>query len=119
MIEIFCPGGMSHVDTFDYKPQLQKRAGTPFDPGGELQFFASKPGDCRPSYWRFRQHGESGLWISDLFPNLANCIDDIAFIYSMHSKTALHGPACFMMNTGVHTARLPQHGSLGHLWARQ
>ena len=54
VIQIFCSGGLSHVDTFDYKPELEKRAGTPFDPGGKLQFFASKPGNCQPSFWKFR-----------------------------------------------------------------
>lgn len=111
VIQIFCPGGMSHVDTFDYKPELSRRAGQPFDPDGKLQFFASKPGNCQPGYWKFRQHGESGLWMSDLFPKLATCIDDMAFIYSMHSRTALHGPACFMMNTGFTLPGFPSMGS--------
>lgn len=111
VIQIFCPGGMSQVDTFDYKPELEKRSGTPFDPDGKLQFFASKPGNCRGSHWKFRQHGESGLWISDLFPRLATCLDNMAFIYSMHSKTALHGPACFMMNTGFTLPGFPSMGS--------
>lgn len=111
IIQIFCPGGMSQVDTFDYKPELEKRNGTPFDPDGNLQFFASKPGNCRGSHWPFHQHGESGLWISELFPKLATCVDDMAFIYSMHSKTALHGPACFMMNTGFTLPGFPSMGS--------
>ena len=111
VIQIFCPGGMSHVDTFDYKPELSKRAGKPFDPDGKLQFFASKPGNCQPGFWNFRQHGESGLWMSDLFPKLATCIDDMAFVYSMHSKTALHGPGCFMMNTGFTQPGFPSMGS--------
>ena len=111
VIQIFCPGAMSQVDTFDYKPELEKRNGTPFDPEGKLQFFASKPGNCRSSHWKFRQYGECGLWISDLFPKLARCVDDMAFIYSMHSKTALHGPACFMMNTGFTLPGFPSMGS--------
>lgn len=111
VIQIFCPGGMSQVDTFDHKPELQKRSGEPFDPDGTLQFFASKPGNCQGSHWKFRQHGESGLWVSDLFPKLAKCVDDMAFIYSMHSKTALHGPACFMMNTGFTLPGFPSMGA--------
>lgn len=111
VIQIFCPGGMSHVDTFDFKPELLRRAGKPFDPDGKLQFFASKPGACQPSFWRFRQHGESGRWVSDLFPRLSACVDDLAFIYSMHSKSALHGPACFMMNTGFTLPGFPSMGS--------
>ncbi len=111
VIQIFCPGGMSHIDTFDYKPALANRAGTPFDPTGKLQFFGSKPGNCQPTFWPFHQHGESGLWMSELFPKLAKHVDDIAFIYSMHSKTALHGPACFMMNTGFTLPGFPSMGS--------
>jgi hypothetical protein len=111
VIQIFCPGGMSHVDTFDYKPVLAKRAGQPFDPDGKLQFFASKPGNCQPSYWPFRQHGESGLWMSDLLPRLATCVDDMAFIYSMQSNTALHGPGCFQMNTGNTLPGFPSMGA--------
>jgi hypothetical protein len=111
VIQIFCPGGMSHIDTFDYKPALIKRAGQPFDPGGKLQFFASKPGNCQPSHWPFHQHGQSGLWVSDLLPRLATCVDDMAFIYSMQSNTALHGPGCFQMNTGNSLPGFPSMGA--------
>lgn len=111
VIQIFCPGGMSQVDTFDYKPELIRRAGKPFDPDGKLQFFASKPGNCQPGWWPFRQHGECGRWMSDLFPKLATHVDDIAFIHSMQSKTALHGPGCFMMNTGQTLPGFPSMGA--------
>ncbi len=111
VIQIFCTGAMSHLDTFDYKPELERRAGQPFDPSGELQFFASKPGNCQPSYWPFRQHGECGRWISDLLPNLSDCVDDMAFIYSMQNKSALHGPATFMMNTGFIRPDFPSMGA--------
>ena len=72
VIQIFCPGGLSQIDTWDYRPVLAERQGKPFDPDGKLQFFASKPGHCQGSYFPFRQHGECGRWISDLFPKLAN-----------------------------------------------
>ena len=111
IIQIFCSGGLSHVDTYDYKPELERRAGTPFDPGGKLQFFASKPGNCQPSYWKFRRRGQSGIWMSDLLPKLATCVDDMAFIHSMQSKTALHGPGNFMMNTGQTLPGFPSMGS--------
>ena len=58
VIQIFCPGGLSHLDSWDHKPELTKRNGRPFDPDGKLQFFASKPGNCQGSWWPFRQHGE-------------------------------------------------------------
>jgi hypothetical protein len=111
VIQIFCPGGLSHVDTWDYKPELARRAGQPFDPDGKLTFFASKPGNCQPSYWPFRQHGQCGKWMSDLLPQLSQRVDDLAFIHSMQSKTALHGPAMFMMNSGQIRPGFPSMGA--------
>ena len=111
VINIFCPGGLSHLDTFDHKPELVKRAGTPFDTTGNVQFFASKPGNCQPSYWPFHQHGESGRWVSDLLPRLAGHVDDMTFVHSMQSKTALHGPAMFMANSGFILPGFPSMGA--------
>jgi len=111
VIQIFCPGGLSHLDSWDYKPELIRRAGKPFDPDGKLTFFASKPGNCQPSYWPFQQHGQTGKWMSDLFPELAKRVDDLAFIHSMQSKTALHGPAMFMMNSGFIRPGFPSMGA--------
>jgi hypothetical protein len=111
VIQIFCPGGLSHIDTWDYKPELARRQGKPFDPDGKLQFFASKPGACQQSYWPFRQHGQCGRWMSDLFPKLAQRVDDMAFIHSMQSKSALHGPAMFMANSGFILPGFPSMGA--------
>ncbi|MEE2642982.1 MAG: DUF1501 domain-containing protein [Planctomycetota bacterium] len=111
VIQIFCPGAVSHLDTYDYKPELDKRDGKPFDNSGKVQFFASKPGNLQKSYFRFSQHGESGRWLSSLFPRLAECVDDMAFVYSMHNKSALHGPATFMINTGFTLPGFPSMGS--------
>ena len=111
VIQIFCPGGLSHVDSWDYKPELTKRQGKPFDVDGKVQFFASKPGHCQGSYWAFRQHGQSGRWMSDLFPKLAGKVDEMAFIHSMQSKSALHGPAMFMANSGFILPGFPSMGA--------
>jgi hypothetical protein len=111
VIQIFCPGGLSHIDSWDYKPELAKRQGKPFDADGKLQFFASKPGNCQGSHWPFRQHGQCGRWISELFPKLAERVDDIAFIHSMQSKSALHGPAMFMANSGFVLPGFPSMGA--------
>ncbi|MBM3867204.1 MAG: DUF1501 domain-containing protein [Verrucomicrobia bacterium] len=111
VIQIFCPGGLSHLDSWDHKPELTKRSGQPFDPDGKLQFFASKPGNCQGSWWPFRQHGECGRWVSDLFPGLAGHVDDLAFIHSMQSKSALHGPAMFMANSGFILPGFPAMGA--------
>jgi hypothetical protein len=111
VIQIFCPGGLSHLDTWDYKPELAKRQGTPFDADGKVQFFASKPGNYQGSYWPFRQHGQCGKWMSDLFPRLATHVDKMAFIHSMQSKSALHGPAMFMANSGFILPGFPSMGA--------
>lgn len=111
VIQIFCPGGMSQVDTWDYKPELAKRTGKPFDPEDKLQFFASKPGNCQGSHWVFKQHGACGRHMSELFPRLGTCVDDIAFVHSMQSKSALHGPAMFMMNSGFILPGFPSMGA--------
>ena len=111
VIQIFCPGGMSQLDTWDHKPELAKRNGTPFDPGGQLQFFASKPGNCQSSHWAFQKYGVCGQPMSALFPRLATCVDDMAFVHSMQSKSALHGPAMFMMNSGFILPGFPSMGA--------
>ena len=111
VIEIFCPGGLSHVDTWDYKPELERQNGQPFDSELGKQTFAGIGGNYTRSFWPFRQHGDCGRWISDLFPLLARHVDDMAFLYSMQSKSALHGPAIFMANSGFIRPGFPSMGS--------
>ena len=111
VIQIFCPGGMSHVDTWDYRPELEQAHGTAFDPELGKQTFAGVAGTYAKSFWKFRQHGECGRWLSDLFPQMAAHVDDMAFIYSMQNKSALHGPAMFMMNSGFIRPGFPSMGS--------
>lgn len=111
VIQIFCPGGMSHVDSWDYKPELERMHGRPFDREDGKNFFSGKAGNYTKSYWEFKQHGQCGKWMSSLFPRLSHCVDDMAFIHSMQSKTALHGPAMFMMNTGYILPGFPSMGS--------
>jgi Protein of unknown function (DUF1501) len=111
VIQIFCPGGLSHVDTWDYRPELERNHGKPFDAELGKQTFAGTAGNFGKSFWDFKQHGECGRWISDLFPRFAKHVDDVAFIHSMQSKSALHGPAMFMMNTGFVRPGFPSMGS--------
>jgi hypothetical protein len=102
---------MSHVDTWDYRPELERHHGTPCDSELGKQTFAGVAGEYAKSFWPFQQHGQCGRWISDLFPKLAKHVDDIAFIYSMQNKSALHGPAMFMMNSGFIRPGFPCMGS--------
>ena len=111
VIQIFCPGGLSHVDTWDYKPGLEKSDGKAFDAELGKQTFAGIAGNYAKSFWKFRQHGECGRRISDLFPKLATHADEMAFVHSMQNKSALHGPAMFMMNSGFIRPGFPSMGS--------
>src|SRR5579859_5457163 len=100
VVQLFMSGAASQCDTFDYKPELIKRNGLAFDPGGKVELFQSNPGACMASPWGWKRYGECGKWVSDLLPHLAGCVDDMAFIPSMVSKSNVHGPATFMQNTG-------------------
>ena len=111
VIQVFSPGGVSHVDTFDFKPELERRDGEPLSGKGELDTFFGKPGVLRKSVYGFRQRGRCGAWVSDVFPHLATCVDDIAFIHSMVAKSPAHQPACYQMNTGFTLAGFPSVGS--------
>jgi len=86
-----CRERPANVDTFDYKPELIKRSGEKFEPGGKVELFQSDPGAVMKSPWDWKQFGQCGKWISDLVPNLGSCADDIAFIHSMVSKSNVHG----------------------------
>jgi hypothetical protein len=110
---IFCfmPGGVSHIDTFDPKPKLEELDGKPFE--GFYQVGAKKETNRKwvKSPWKFRQHGQSGIWLSELFPHLAGCVDDIVVIRSMVSGFPLHPRANLLMHTGRNTGGFPSIGS--------
>jgi hypothetical protein len=111
VVQMFMSGAASQCDTFDYKPELIRRHGEPFKPGGRVELFQSTPGAVMKSPWRWRQHGQSGAWVSDLLPNLATCADDMAFIYSMTSRSNVHGPATFLQATGFVLPGFPSMGA--------
>jgi hypothetical protein len=100
VVQIFCAGGVSHVDTFDHKPDLAKFHGQELTGKGKIDTFFGKPGRLMKSPFPFRRRGKSGLWVSDLLPHLAGCADDMTFLYAMVSKTSNHTPATFQMNSG-------------------
>ena len=112
VIWIFANGGPSQVDTWDYKPELQRRDGKTlegFDP--KTGFFPSAVGPLMKSPFAWAQHGQSGTWAPDLFPNLAQHTDKMAFIHSCFTNSNNHSPALFMMNTGVTRMGYPCVGS--------
>lgn len=111
VVQLFMSGAASQCDTFDYKPELIRRHGQPFDPGGRVELFQSNPGACMKSPWRWRQHGQCGKWISDLVPYIGSCADDICFLPAMTSRSNVHGPATFMQNTGFVLPGFPSMGA--------
>jgi hypothetical protein len=100
VLQVFACGGVSHVDTFDHKPDLEKHDGQELTGKGKIDTFFGKPGRLLKSPFTFQRHGQSGLWMSDLLPNLGRCVDDVCFIHSMVAKSSNHTPATFQMNTG-------------------
>lgn len=111
VVQLFMSGAASQCDMFDYKPELIKRNGEPFDPGEKVELFQSSPGNCMQSPWGWKQYGACGKWMSDLVPELATCVDEIAFIPSMISKSNVHGPATFMQNSGFVLPGFPAMGA--------
>jgi len=111
VVQLFMSGAASQCDTFDYKPLLIQKNGEKFDPGGKVELFQSVPGAVMKSPWEWKQHGQSGKWISSLVPHIASCADDIAFVHSMISKSNVHGLATFMQNTGFVVPGFPAMGS--------
>lgn len=111
VLVIFCSGALSHVDTFDYKPELIKRHDTPM-PGAEgLVTFQGANGNLIKPIAEFKPRGQSGKMISDLLPNLAEMADEMCFIHSMTGKSNTHGPAESQMGTGFTLDGFPSMGS--------
>ena len=111
VISIFCYGGVSHIDTFDPKPDLLKWQGETMQGVGEVRTVMGKPGGLMASPWTFKKYGQCGMEVSDLFPHMAQHVDDIALIRSMYGVSPAHGPALFQMNTGTILAGSPSVGS--------
>ena len=111
VIHIFANGGPSHVDSFDYKPALKKYNGQP-TPGEHLRT-ERKTGALMDSTFEFKQRGKSGIWASELFPQVAEMVDDLCIINSMHANVPNHEPSLMLMNTGAERVNLvrPSVGS--------
>jgi hypothetical protein len=112
VLVIFCSGACSHLETWDYKPELIKRHGQPM-PGMDEKFitFQGENGNLTKPLWEFRPRGQSGKMLSDLLPNLADLADDLCFIHSMTAKSNTHGPAENQMSTGFTLDGFPSIGS--------
>ena len=111
VIFLFMYGGPSHIDTFDYKPGMKGMDNKTvkvktFGRGGHRN-----SGRIVEPRWNFKQYGQCGKWVSDLFPHLGSCVDDIAFLHSMTADSPIHGSAMLMMNSGRILSGSPCLGS--------
>jgi Protein of unknown function (DUF1501) len=111
VIQLFMTGGASPMDTFDYKPVLEKLHGQKLGPQEKPEGFTALPGAIMKSPFKFKQHGESGRWVSSVFPHQAKEVDEMAFLMAMASKTNVHGPATYMMNSGFLLPGFPSMGA--------
>ena len=111
VIFLFMYGGPSHIDTFDYKPSMVGMDGKTVDVKTFGRGGHKNQGRIIEPRWKFHQHGQCGKWVSELFPHLATCVDDIAFLHSMTAESPIHGSALFMMNSGRILSGSPSLGS--------
>ena len=111
VIFLFMYGGPSQVDTFDYKPRLYELDGQTIDIETKGRGGTKSQGRVVGPKWKFKQYGQCGAWVSDLFPHLATCVDDMAFIKSMYADSPLHSSAMLMMNSGRILSGNPSVGS--------
>jgi hypothetical protein len=110
VIQLFMPGGPSQVDTFDYKPEIAQYAGQRPAEVDRKSLRNTKNG-LLPSPFAFKQYGQCGKWVSELFPNVAMHVDDICFIHSMHTDIPEHAGAIMMMNVGHLQPNRPSMGA--------
>jgi hypothetical protein len=111
VLMLFCSGAVSHVDTFDYKPQLVKQSGRPLPGASKLVTFQGENGNLVAPLWKFRPRGESGKMISDLLPHLAELADEMCFVHSLTARSNTHGPAENQMSTGFTLDGFPSVGA--------
>ena len=111
VIFLFMYGGPSHIDTFDYKPSMYGMDGKTIDVKTFGRGGRKNQGRIVEPKWKFKQYGESGKWVSDLFPHVGSCVDDIAFLHSMTAESPIHGSALLNMNCGSLISGKPSIGS--------
>ena len=111
VIQLFMTGGASPMDTFDYKPELERLHGQMLGPKEKPDGFTAPAGAIMKSPFPFAQHGQSGRWVSSLFPEQAKLVDEMAFLMAMSSKTNVHGPGTYMMNSGFLLPGFPCMGA--------
>ncbi|MEO0447876.1 MAG: DUF1501 domain-containing protein, partial [Verrucomicrobiota bacterium] len=110
VLVIYCPGAVSHVDTFDYKPDLAKYHGQK-PPGIPAVTFEGPTGNIAKPFWDFKPRGQTGKMVSDLLPNMAELVDDFCFFHSLHTQTSAHPQGENFFNTGFTMEGFPSFGA--------
>jgi Protein of unknown function (DUF1501) len=111
VISLFMSGGVSHLDTFQYKPALEKYNRMPMEGRGDIKVRQGYPGPLMQSPFSFKQYGQSGAWVSEIFPNIATMVDDLAFIHSCQGTSNDHVISHYEWNTGSIQMGFPSVGS--------
>ena len=111
MISLFMSGGVSHLDTFQYKPALEKYNRMPMEGKGDVKVRQGYPGPLMKSPFSFKQYGQSGAWVSEIFPNIATIVDDLTFIHSCQGLSNDHVISHYEWNTGSIQMGFPSVGS--------
>ena len=111
VVQLFMAGAASHIDLFDYKPELIRRHGQKSDFGEPVEAFQDGLGPWLRPVWDFRPHGESGKMLGEVVADLGDCVDDIAFIHNMVGKTGVHSSATLLQATGFQTPGFPGAGA--------
>ncbi len=111
VIQLFMNGGASPMDTFDYKPELARLHGQMIGPKEKPEGFTAPAGAVMKSPFEFKQYGESGRWVSSVFPELSKRVDELAFLMAMTTKTNVHGLGSYLMNTGFILPGFPCMGA--------
>jgi hypothetical protein len=111
VLHIYCAGGLSQLDTFDFKPELVRRHGTPMPGGDKIITHLGGQSNLVQSPWPFRQQGQCGKYVTNLLPRLGELVDDLCFIHSLTAKASSHGPAEAQLNTGFIVGGFPSAGA--------
>lgn len=110
VVQLFMAGAASHIDLFDYKPELVKRHGQPADFGEPIEAFQDGLGPWKKPVWDFQKYGQCGQYLSDVVADLGTCVDDIAFIHNMVGKSGVHSTATLLQSTGFSLPGFPGMG---------
>ena len=118
VVQLFMAGGASHVDLFDFKPELVKQHGKEANFGEHVEAFQNGLGPWLKPVWEFKPYGKCGKQLSEIVAPLGDVVDELAFIHNMVGKTGVHSQGDASPDDRIQSARLSGHGLLGQLWPR-